>query len=283
MALKSPDSTGIADAFHQRGYAIVRQLFSAREIAGVGRGMDQVYAEGLAHGRSFRHGNLFYNVGADPALGTVVRLAQWPSYHVPALNAVRLDRRMCALVAPLIGDSLKQIINQLHWKPPGAAQGDFAWHQDCRFRQPESAYRDLATSYVQVGLAVDPHTPASGGMKFVPGSHLRGDLHMEIAGAVMENRLSDNALLAAGLDPASVVTIDLEPGDVAVWSPFLVHGSGPNSAGHARRLYINGYVTAASCDRGEWAFRDGQPVPFGLEPALVHFEALHERPEPHYI
>jgi hypothetical protein len=62
-----------------------------------------------------------------------------------------------------------------------------------------------------------------------------------------------------------------------------VHGSGKNVSTHRRRLYINGYVRAADCDRGEWAFRDGQPVAFGAEPALVHFEDLRERPGPHYI
>ena len=44
-----------------------------------------------------------------------------------------------------------------------------------------------------------------------------------------------------------------------------------------------GYVRAEDCDRGEWAFRDGKPVPFGPEPALVHYEALRERGEPHYV
>ena len=67
-----------------------------------------------------------------------------------------------------------------------------------------------------------------------------------------------------------------------LWSPFLVHGSGPNRSDHRRRLYINGYVRARDCDRGEWAFRNGEPTPFGPEPALVHYEALRERGEPHY-
>ena len=39
---------------------------------------------------------------------------------------------------------------------------------------------------------------------------------------------------------------------------------------------------ARDCDRGEWAFRGGAPVPLGREPELVHYEALRERPEPHY-
>jgi ectoine hydroxylase-related dioxygenase (phytanoyl-CoA dioxygenase family) len=269
--------------FARDGYAIARRLFTRDEIAEIARACDAVYAEGVGHGRSFRHGNLFYQVARDPALDVpIMRMAQWPSYHVPALNAVRLDPRMAALVKPLIGGTLKQIINQLHWKPPGAADADFAFHQDCRFRNPPEAYRDLGSSYVQVGLAIDPHTRASGCMKLVPGSHRRGDLHMEIAGKVLGSAMSDAALTAVGLDPAALVDVELEPGDVALWSPFTVHGSGANRSGHARRFYINGYVTASQCDRGEWAFRDGVPVPFGPEPALVHYEQLRERPGPHY-
>jgi hypothetical protein len=62
-----------------------------------------------------------------------------------------------------------------------------------------------------------------------------------------------------------------------------VHGSGTNSSNHQRRLYINGYVRAEDCDRGEWTFREGEPVPLGAEPALVHYEELRERGEPHYV
>jgi ectoine hydroxylase-related dioxygenase (phytanoyl-CoA dioxygenase family) len=209
-------------------------------------------------------------------------MVQWPSYHQPALNAVRLDPRMAALLEPLIGRDLKQIINQIHWKARGA-QGDFAWHQDSRFREPAWAYRNLASSYVQTGLAIDPHRPESGGMRFVRRSHLRGDLGMDCSSDVLGNAMSDAALEAAGLSPADAVDVLLEPGDVALWNPFLVHGSGTNRSGHRRRLYINGYVRAEDCDRGEWAFRDGRPVPLGPEPALVHYEALREKPEPHYV
>jgi hypothetical protein len=100
---------------------------------------------------------------------------------------------------------------------------------------------------------------------------------------VLGNEMSDDVLLAAGLSPADAIDVVLNPGDLALWNPFLVHGSGPNHSDHRRRLYINGYVRAEDCDRGEWAFRDGEPVPFGPEPALVHYEALRERGEPHYV
>jgi hypothetical protein len=95
--------------------------------------------------------------------------------------------------------------------------------------------------------------------------------------------MDDAALVEVGLSPDNVVDLALEPGDLAMWNPHLVHASGLNSASHRRRFYINGYVRAGDCDRGEWAFRDGEPVPFGAEPALVHYEALRERGEPHYV
>ena len=40
--------------------------------------------------------------------------------------------------------------------------------------------------------------------------------------------------------------------------------------------------SAADCDRGEWAFRDGKPCTLG-EPVLVHYDALYKRPYPHFV
>ena len=269
-------------AFRRDGYAIVRGFFSRSEIKEIAGAADQVYGEGVAHGRSFRHGNLFYDVASGPAGEPLVRMAQWPSYHQPVLNSVRLDTRIARLLEPLIGSDLKQIINQIHWKPRGG-RADFAWHQDCRSRRPASAYRNLGSSYVQTGLAIDPHTPESGGMRFIPRTHVAGDLGMDCSSKALGTPLKKETLEAVGLSASDAVDLVLEPGDLALWSPYLVHGSGENRSDHKRRLYINGYVRAQDCDRGEWAFREGRPVAFGPEPALVHYEELRERPGPHYV
>jgi hypothetical protein len=93
----------------------------------------------------------------------------------------------------------------------------------------------------------------------------------------------DAALEDVGLSSCDAIDLVLEPGDLALWSPYLVHGSGHNSSTHKRRFYINGYVRAEDCDRGELAFRAGRAVPLGQVPALVHYEELRERPEPHYV
>jgi hypothetical protein len=119
-------------------------------------------------------------------------------------------------------------------------------------------------------------------MRVYPGSHLLGPLSLEIPGAVMDAAMADESLRRVGLDPAKMVDVELDPGDVAFWNVFTIHGSGPNATQTDRRFYLNGYVRAADCDRGEWAWKQGERRALG-DPVLVHYEQLHERPEPHYI
>jgi ectoine hydroxylase-related dioxygenase (phytanoyl-CoA dioxygenase family) len=263
------------------GYGVLRGVFAADEIAEMAAAFDRHWARGIAIGASYRHGNLHYRIGADPRLGTVVRMVQWPSYEDALLARIRTDARLYALLEKLLGGDIKQIINQLHWKKPGAA-GEFAFHQDVRFRRPREAYRNLAQSFVQTGIAIDGHDATSGAMRIYPRSHSLGELDLAISGRVMDGAMADDSLRRAGLDPARLIDLDLAPGDVALWNPFTIHGSGPNVSAHDRRFYLNGYVRAADCERGEWAFRGGRPCALGA-PVLVHYEALHERPEPHFV
>lgn len=282
-AAKQQSADDLAARYRSDGYAIVRGLFRPDEVAAIGEAVDRLHAEAVAHGRSFRHGNLFYRMAAGEQGGDpVVQMVQWPAYHMPELDRVRRDPRWAALLAPLIGGDIKQIINQLHWKKPGS-KGDFAWHQDSQFRQPTACYRNLSDAYVQTGLAIDPHTRESGCLRFIPRSHLKGELALDYSSDVLGRSMDDAALAAVGLSAKDVVDVLLEPGDVALWNSYMVHGSGTNRSDHQRRLFINGYVRAQDCDRGEWAFRNGEPVPLGPEPVLVHYEDLHERPGPHYV
>jgi hypothetical protein len=269
-------------AYRRDGFAVVRGVFSRGEVAELARAFDRQRAEALRRGRSWRHGNLCYRLTNDPAVGPVVTMAQWAAYADPVLARLRNDPRVLDIMAPLVGRDLKQIINQCHWKPPGAVTVDYNFHQDVRFRRPRSAFRDIESGYVQTAIAVDPHRRANGAVRFVPGSHRLGEIVALGEGAVLGEGRGDAALRAAGIDPASLVDLALDPGDVAMWHPFAVHGSGPSAGGDERRFYLNSYVRADSCDRGEWAFRDGKPVALG-QPVLVHYEELYTRPGPHYL
>jgi Phytanoyl-CoA dioxygenase (PhyH) len=267
--------------FHEHGYAVVRGAFRPHEVRELADAFDRLYAAGLRHGASYRDHNVLFRVSQDPSLGPIVRMLQWPAYIDDVLARYRIDRRMHRVLAPLLGNDLKQIINQMHWKPPGASNVEFGYHQDIRSRRPRGAYRAAARSYVQTGIAIDPHRPDNGAMTVLPGSHRLGELNLG-EGPVMERPLDDADLERLGLDPANKVDLVLEPGDLALWHLYLVHGSGANTSSDDRRFLINGYVIADNCDRGEWAFRNGTPCPLG-EPVLVHYEDLYTRPGPFYV
>jgi len=284
MPVTTPRSIGTdhVACYREHGYAIVRAVFAADEVAALAAGFDAMKAEGLRHPSTFRHGNVMFVIDQDPARGRILRFMQWPAYGNPLFARYRTDPRLRAIVEPLLGRDVKQIINQLIWKAPHSARTTYAYHQDHRFRRPPAAFRNLGTSYVQTAIAIDSHRPENGCLRILPGSHRRGDLRLGLARGVMEGGYDEAALAEAGLDPAVLVDIVLEPGDVALWGPYTVHGSGPNRSAIDRRAYVNGFVAARDCDRGEWAFRDGAPCALG-EPVLVQYDDLHTRPEPHYV
>jgi len=270
------------ETYRELGYAVVPGVFTPAELAELAAAFDRVHDEAMSHPKSYRHQNVLYRTSRDAKLGRIVRLVQWPSYLHPVLQRYRTDPRIGDILAPLIGRDVKQIINQLHWKPQGAAMAEFGYHQDIRFRRPRSAYRDPEVNYVQTGIAIDAHTAGSGAMTVLPRSHLLGELDMKISGSVAQTALADDDLTRLGLDPKDVVSLDMAPGDVALWHLDLLHGSGPNRIAPDRRFYINGYVRADACDRGEWAFKGGKPCALG-EPVLVHYEDLHTRPGPYDV
>jgi ectoine hydroxylase-related dioxygenase (phytanoyl-CoA dioxygenase family) len=268
--------------YHAQGYAVIRGVFRPEEVRKLSHACDRVHAKALSHPKSFRHQNVFFRLREDPNLGQVVRFAQWPSYFDRVLDRFRKDQRMLDILRPLLGHDLKQIINQINWKSPGAARVAFGYHQDIHFRRPKAAYRRPLSSYVQTAIAIDPHTKANGAMKIYPGSHRMGPLDFTGSGRVMDRSICDDDLRALGLDPSKLVDLVLDPGDVAIWSLYTIHGSGQNTTNKDRRFYLNGYVRAEDCDRGEWTFRGGEPCPLGA-PNLVHYEDLFTRPEPHYV
>ena len=273
---------GYVTDYLETGFAVVRGVFAADEIHELAEAFDRVRAEGMAHRASFRDGNVLFRLSEDRNLGKVLRMVQWPSYFEPVFDRFRRDPRMQKILAPLLGGDLKQIINQVHWKPPGAAHAEFGYHQDIRFRRPREAYRRPENAYVQTGIAVDPHGQANGGMVFYPGSHRLGELSFPQEGAVMDQVARSEDLAAVGLDPDQAVFLELEPGDVALWNVFTVHSSGPNLSSGDRRFYVNGYVRAVDCDRGAWTFRNGRACALGA-PVLIHYEDLHRRPWAHYL
>ncbi len=248
------------DHYKEYGYAVVKSVFRPEEIEALAEEFTRIKASALTRDLKLQDPRIITIVNDDPICGRVLRLVQWAVYISKVLSSWRVEPRLLEILAPLIGNSLKQAINTMFWKQPGSTIDHFSYHQDCRFRFA-SALRDLGASYVPVGIAVDPHRPENGAMKIYPGSHRLGQIALGIAGPVSQTALNDDDLREHSLEPSHLVDLVLDPGDVALWGPYTIHGSGPNKSAIDRRFYVNGYISAQNCDIGEWAFRNAHPCP----------------------
>ena len=108
------------------------------------------------------------------------------------------DRREA--LADLIGPNVELHHTTLHLKPPETGM-PFPLHQDSPFYQHEGF------GYVDAIVHLDDTNDDNGSLRFIPGSHLRGDLQMDCETHSLGAAMRDAALEAAGggdIDPADL-------------------------------------------------------------------------------
>lgn len=242
--------------FQEHGYAVIRRVFAPDEVARLHAESERIRAQAAAYQRSFRSGNFITVVDNG-----IVRAALWPALISPICDAIRTDARMLAIVRPLIGSTLRSLTSQFHWKPPGSPVG-VNFHTDRANRTPAPEYRDIDTSFVQTGLAVDPMVAENGPLLVVPGSHRRAQVLMDASGNYGTGDAGREIVTQGGYREEDLLPLLAAPGDVVLWHPDTIHGSDLNR--HAtldRCLFINGFITARATHRGYWAWINGTPVP----------------------
>ena len=274
----------IVQDLNTQGFAIVRGFLSPSETKEVAAETDAMYREGLKHHATYRDKNLLFEILHDPkAQRRVVLQAHWTAWISPLMERMRRSEQYFSVLEPFLGSDIKQISHQIHWKPPGAKYTFYRFHQDARFREGNVKDFDFVRSSVTTGLAIDRQTVANGALRVIPKSHRLGYLGLSDDGPIMVGQTQDEELRRAGLDPSNIVTCEMQPGDLLLWTLFTVHGSAPNVSDYDRRFMINSYVRAGDSDRGEWAFRGGVSTPLGTEPQICKYEQLRERPGPFYV
>lgn len=214
------------------GFAVVRGLVAAPEVAGISAAFDRLLATAQTlPGTTEVDGTRFV---VDPEPFRVHRVV-WCGGIEPALAGYGGDPRFLALASRALGSrALVQLVQQAHYKLPGDGVG-FRWHQDAsnrRYGTPLWTDVDGRGSFVQIGLAVDPMGPDNGGLAFVPGSQRMGFVADPETG-----ELPDGVF-----DAAEAVSPVLEAGDAVLFGPFTVHGSEPNRSDRSRRLFLQGYA-----------------------------------------
>ncbi len=276
-----------AEQYREEGYAVLRQVLDGQALMQLQAETARIYQEGLTHHATWRHGNLAFEILPEADFGKrYVIQAYWMAWISDYFEQFRRSEAYRVVLEPFLGRNIRQVAQQIHWKPPGSQMNGYRFHQDLRFRGTPEAYRDIVSATVNVGLAIDPSTRENGCLQVVPKSHTDGYLGLSDdseEGQIMKGLTANEELKAVGLNPDDIVWLEQAPGDMALWSLLTVHGSLPNASQQDRAFSISSYVRAESTERGEWAFREGESIPLGPKPRLCKYEALHERPEPHYV
>jgi hypothetical protein len=259
------------EQYREDGFAHIPGVFPESEVRELAAAFDEILALGEGYRQTTRQGLTEFRV--IPIAGKpTLKFAKWAAALHPTLDRYRSSPRLLAVAMALLGYDLRQITNQMHYKNPGDGVS-FQFHQDCSFRKPDSAYRNLATGFLQIAIAVDESTVENGCLQFIPGSHKEARPLLDGGYEGWEANGANQAVLARFPAPVNGL---MEPGDVMVWSPYTIHGSQPNRGSRSRRVYINGFARAQDTDHGVLAARDGQAVPLAWGPE-TRWDVVEER------
>ena len=223
----SIDATQVA-AFRESGFLSVDRITSDEELAWLREVYDHLFGARVqpVPGGYFDLARPYESEGEDRLPQILV-----PEAAIPALRETAFWRNGRALAASLLGVDARQLRGWGHMiRKPARIGAPLPWHQD-------EAYWDPAFDYVALGswMPLDPATPESGCLHFLPGSH-RGD--------VRDHRhLGDDpnvhALVAEEVDAVSAVAVPLAPGGATFHHCRMLHSSGPNTSPQVRRAWAN--------------------------------------------
>lgn len=151
------------------------------------------------------------------------------------------DSQLLAIAETYVGPDISLYSSHYLIKEP-ESELPILWHQDLDYWPLEPQV--MVTLY----LAIDPTTPENGCMRVIPGSHHSLREHAESGDKPnvfgKELSLSEEELSRA-------VDIILQPGDVEVHHPFIIHGSPANASPHRRAALPMRYIPTSTSILGE--------------------------------
>jgi ectoine hydroxylase-related dioxygenase (phytanoyl-CoA dioxygenase family) len=228
----SPQATAqsLAQQYHEDGFLIVRKVFDRAEMA-------EMDAEAA---RVFQRKDLIDQDNIRCRWQNCARTGECrfdcfdPVIDIsPIFARAARDERILSTLALVYGERAFLFKDKLIFKPPGAT--GYALHQDY------ISWKTFPTSFATVIVAIDPADSGNGATEVFPGYHQRGCLTPQ-DGMYHE-------LPMAAMDAAQGVMLELQPGDIAIFTGFTPHRSGPNLSAQWRRLLYLSYNKAS--DGGE--------------------------------
>jgi len=154
------------------------------------------------------------------------------------------DPRLLDVAEQFIGNNIALFASHYICKPPKDGQA-VLWHQD-------GSYWPLKPmDVITLWIALDPSVPENGCLRVIPKTHFL-DLQK------LQERTDIPNVLASGMDEkqvdqAKAVNVILDPGDVSIHHPNIIHGSKANYSNHWRRgLTIRYIPTTTEVTENKW-------------------------------
>lgn len=200
-------------------------------------------------------------------------------FHHPLIRNdafwVRLvsDERLLNIAEVFLGPNIACFTAHYICKPPYTGHPVF-WHQDGAYWKLEPM------EAMTLWLAVDESTCENGCLRMVPGSH-RIPLHKPESRTETPNMLYSSVsadLIQNVIDNSDIVDVILQPGDVSIHHPNLLHCSEPNTSLKRRCGLDIGFIRTSTSISNKGLY---------LDPILVRGEAVaginNYRKYPEYV
>lgn len=200
--------------YDENGYVVLRSVLDAELVAEADRHVDWLLDQHPERGPE--------ELGHDLAR------------HDPFWVRLVSDPRLVDVAAEFLGGDLALFATHYICKPPRTGRA-VRWHQDGAFWPLDPM--DVITLW----LAITPSSPDNGCLRVIPGSHR---MRLE------EMRPTDDAVLTAeiavAVDEAKAVDLVLEPGDVSLHHPSILHASNANTSPRWRRGLTVRYIPTST-------------------------------------
>ncbi|PWT86607.1 MAG: hypothetical protein C5B57_00765 [Blastocatellia bacterium] len=216
--------------YHADGFLIVRQVFSRERIAELSAEADRLQNRSdLIDTDNIRcrwQNHVDTGECRFDCFDPVIDLSE-------VLERTARDPQLLAIVSALYGEPACLFKDKLIFKPAGA-QG-YKLHQD------HISWTSFPTTFLTVIVAIDSADASNGATEVFPGYHHQGYLSPRDG---MYHELPESVV-----DPSKRVILELAAGDIAIFSGYTPHRSGPNRSSRSRRLLYLSYN--AFSDGGE--------------------------------
>ena len=216
--------------YHEHGFTVFRRVFPAGEIAEL-----DMEASRLLHRKDLiDQDNIRCRWQNEADTGECRFDCFDPVIDLSAVcERIARDARLLEIVGALYAEPACLFKDKLIFKAPGTLGYDL--HQDY------ISWTSFPTTFVTAIVAIDLADAKSGATEVFPGYHRHGCLTPRDG---LYHTLTNTTV-----DASKGVVLDLAPGDVAVFSGYTPHRSGPNRSAHWRRLLYLSYN--ALSDGGE--------------------------------